>query len=445
MAVIYMPKRQDAWAQMLPQILGQMVQTKFEHNLAMEQNEATLKFKEVEMKAKEASDIRKAAIGKEHAFEIAQRELDLAKQEQPVPIEGKTRAWIPGEGWKYLDEPEPQVADVGGIKRQLVKGKDGQVYYREIPLEGGGRQQKRKNLMFMPTKGGSIVGIDTYTGERVMTGLETYEGKETILGLTMNAMKGDKAAKAVLDRIMEDKAKQAGMNAKAQVKAKLSVVPIKELATAIIEGREIIANVKNTFGLAVQESVRAEVLKMDPEYNFNQPAVRYDALKSSMRQQQKVRCAMGSFVTNLNTQVERVKTFMQDTINRVGARAVDLPYRELVTRFKGSGHERVLESYMIEISNEIAKLSTGSSASIRELSTDAQERWARIHDPNLSFGELVKILEETRRMADYRLSATDDEIEQTMQMLQNVRQGRSSVLKGKPAGTIGKYKIRSVR
>jgi len=59
MAVIYMPKRQDAWAQMLPQILGQMVQTKFQHNLAMKKEDARLKQSQV---AKNRADIRELEI-----------------------------------------------------------------------------------------------------------------------------------------------------------------------------------------------------------------------------------------------------------------------------------------------------------------------------------------------------------------------------------------------
>ena len=181
--------------------------------------------------------------------------------------------------------------------------------------------------------------------------------------------------------------------------------------------------VKNTFGLPVIEAVRAEVLKLDPEYNFLIPRVKMSGLKSSLTFQYKQRGAMGSFVKNLNKQINRVDEIATDIkkMPRVGVRALDLPYRSLVKTFKGSGHENVLQAYMAEISSEIAKLSRGASASISELSADAQKQWDKIHDPSLSYNQLKIILDETSHMADMRLASTDDEIEYTLGQLENIR------------------------
>jgi len=201
----------------------------------------------------------------------------------------------------------------------------------------------------------------------------------------------------------------------------MGVIDIPGTAKSIIEGRENLENVKNTFGVAVQEGIRKEVLKQDPEFNFLVPRTNIKALQGSLNQQQKQRGMMGSFVKNLNKQLGRVDQIMKDVIQRVGVRAMDLPIREWRTRFVGSGHEKVLESYLIEISNEIGKLSTGSAQSIRELSTDAQERWAKIHDPNLSFKELKLILDETQTMGNMRLKSTEEEIQDTMDKIKNPR------------------------
>jgi len=139
----------------------------------------------------------------------------------------------------------------------------------------------------------------------------------------------------------------------------------------------------------------------------------YKANRSSLMFQEKQRGAAKSFVQNINGQLDKIGKIMQDTISRVGTRAIDLPIRELKTRFAGSGHERVLESYLMEVSREIGKLSTGSQASIAELSVDAQKKWDRIHDPNLSFRDLKEILAATRDQANIRLKSIEDAITDT--------------------------------
>ena len=157
----------------------------------------------------------------------------------------------------------------------------------------------------------------------------------------------------------------------------------------------------------------------------------YSALSKSLANQQKIYNMMGSFVRNMDQQIIRVKKIGDDLVNRVGTRALDLPLRELKTRFKGSGNEAILEAYTLEISNEIGKLSTGSSASIRELSVDAQERWAKIHDPNLSLGELIKVLDETKHMGAMRMEGAKDEIESTKYAMEEIWQAPSAPI---PAG-----------
>lgn len=156
--------------------------------------------------------------------------------------------------------------------------------------------------------------------------------------------------------------------------------------------------------------------------------------KSSLTNQQKVYDMMGSFVNNMNEQIDRVEDIHKDIAKRVGVRALDMPIRELKKRFAGSGNEAILEAYMIEISNEIGKLSTGSSASIRELSVDAQKRWEKIHDPNLSFNELMKILKETKHMARMRMRGAEKQIESTKQRMRGGGQAETTQESNDPLG-----------
>jgi len=189
-------------------------------------------------------------------------------------------------------------------------------------------------------------------------------------------------------------------------------------------------NSANRIAIIARAGRMAKEMGLDPAAV---PSLRqeYSALSKSLANQQKVYNMMGSFVRNMDQQISRVKKIGDDLVNRVGTRALDLPLRELKTRFKGSGNEAILEAYTLEISNEIGKLSTGSAASIRELSVDAQERWAKIHDPNLSLGELIKVLDETKHMGAMRMEGAKDEIESTKYAMEEIWQAPSAPI---PAG-----------
>ncbi|HSW40418.1 MAG TPA: hypothetical protein VLL97_13095 [Acidobacteriota bacterium] len=145
----------------------------------------------------------------------------------------------------------------------------------------------------------------------------------------------------------------------------------------------------------------------------------YGALKGSLNFQQKSYNMASSFANNLNHQMDKVDKLMAE-LDRTGIRAVDLPWRKLKTRFVGSGREQELESYLMEISREIGKLSTGSQASVAELSVGAQEKWDKVHDPNLSLPELKKVLNATRDQANMRMKSLRDEIAKTRTALKNV-------------------------
>jgi len=163
MAVIYMPKRQDAWAQMLPQILGQMVRTKFEHNLAMEQADKQAKLiqqskpdapegmfayhdgrtwrvttKPVtedvvekrqiakEKREKKAADIKKR-LTNPFAKEIEAGELSVRSARAPgaVPIteeEHKRLEAFSGKKWS-----KPHDMTIGGRKKRVITSKDGDI------------------------------------------------------------------------------------------------------------------------------------------------------------------------------------------------------------------------------------------------------------------------------------------------------------------------------
>ena len=165
-------------------------------------------------------------------------------------------------------------------------------------------------------------------------------------------------------------------------------------------------------------------------------------LSTSFTNQEKIIGMMNGFVNNLDKQVDRVDQWSKDLVQRVGPRILNVPIREYKIRFQGSGEEAVLSAYLIEISNEIGKLSTGSAASIRELSESAQQQWQKIHDPNLSLADLKVVLNETKQMGKMRLDSSKEELAATQSALKNTTlQGGSAKPGGKQITRTGTDKL----
>ena len=195
-----------------------------------------------------------------------------------------------------------------------------------------------------------------------------------------------------------------------------------------------------------------------PGLNFNHKTGNYEVAKSpqspermaevkaatkSLDNQTKVKDMMGSFVKNLDFQ----KTRLDKRINfltRTDVRLVNMPIREALMTVKGSPNESILSMYLTDISNDAAKLSTGSSASITELSKDAQARWSKIHDPNLSVKDLQELITETQAAAHGRISTANEQIQETMGRISgNTENTESKVETRKPGETVADYLART--
>ena len=220
---------------------------------------------------------------------------------------------------------------------------------------------------------------------------EAKEPKEpTISELRVRAAKGgdgSEIAKQIINTIDEEAVvltrEKAGASAEGKMDGLLEKANVKQLAATILAGRETIENVPNPFGIPLRPAVRAEVLKLDKDFNFLVPRASVKGLTSSIAFQEKQHGAMGNFIINLHSQVDKIEDIGNRIVKRFGVKALDVPRRELLTRFIGSGDEKVIEAYLTEISNEVGKLSTSSQASIRELSDSAQQKWAKNSRPNL--------------------------------------------------------------
>ena len=239
----------------------------------------------------------------------------------------------------------------------------------------------------------------------------TKESKDTLVDLAVKASQGDQEAAKALATYQ----KYQGGLAETKAKATQSGKAIDPAAIKYYAGQAMAGNpVAMGNSAALRSAVGAEIQRTMDEQGETASgiATRQNVRKSlgaSLAVQEKSIGSMTGFVSNLDKQVDRVGEIGKDLVFRVGLRALDVPLRELKTKFAGNPNEKILEAYTTEISNEISKLSTGSQASVAEPSLASREKWAKIHDPNLTMKELQQILEETKHMGHMRLdSSTED-------------------------------------
>lgn len=145
----------------------------------------------------------------------------------------------------------------------------------------------------------------------------------------------------------------------------------------------------------------------------------YKALDKSTSNQRKIYDMMAGFADNIKLQVGKVEEIYKK-LPRTQLKLLNVPIKELRVRALGSGEEAAAASYLLEISNEIGKLSTGSAASIRELSESAQEKWTKVHDGTLPFKDLQTVLKTTLEQADMRIVTAKIAMDYTRQAIEEI-------------------------
>lgn len=145
----------------------------------------------------------------------------------------------------------------------------------------------------------------------------------------------------------------------------------------------------------------------------------YRAGDMSLKNMSKQEAPMSAFVLNINKQISKVEE-MYKANDRTGLRLLDTPLRDLKVKALGSGDEAVKASYLLEISNEIGKLSSGASGSVQQLSDSAKEDWKKVHDVNLSLKEITKVLNGTREQANMRMQSWRDAKEEVRKSLGSI-------------------------
>jgi hypothetical protein len=190
---------------------------------------------------------------------------------------------------------------------------------------------------------------------------------------------------------------------------------VQAWAKAITEGRANLQDVPS------RGTIRSQVVKLiEKGGGTDYAANKADnaAFASSISNQQKQIGAMGSFVKNMDAQIGRVDQLAKE-LQTFDTRLLNIPLRAVRGRIVGSPQQAKYDMYLAEIESEIGKLATGSAGSVAELSIGAQEKWAKIHDRNLSIKDMQSLLKETRHAGQLRMKSVEDQLKETRQQMRN--------------------------
>lgn len=161
----------------------------------------------------------------------------------------------------------------------------------------------------------------------------------------------------------------------------------------------------------------------------------YKGMDKSVANQRKNYDAMNGFVINMDKQMTRLDEAYQK-LPRAQYKLLNVPLVKLRTVAQGSGEEASTAAILIELGNESGKLSTNSASSIRELSESAQKQWAKIHDNTLSYNELKKVLETTKKLGHDRVASTKEAMDFTLNGIEALGGGKNPEAPGsKPPRT----------
>jgi len=140
------------------------------------------------------------------------------------------------------------------------------------------------------------------------------------------------------------------------------------------------------------------------------------AIQGSLNTLEKQASSMGSFITNIDSQITKIGELSKDLYS-FDSSLMNIPLRLLRGRVAGSSLQAKYDMYLTEIEGEIGKLASGATGSVAELSQGAQEKWAKIHDKNLSVGKMMELLTETGHAANFRYESVRKELVKTRERM----------------------------
>lgn len=232
--------------------------------------------------------------------------------------------------------------------------------------------------------------------------------------------------------VIEDKSTTTTINMQTPSAEEVEVV-----AQLLADGKITMNDISKRGGVKQQAAILKRAAELNPSLDPRADQAATSAFAGSLAFQQKQLGAMGSFVRNMDYQVSRVKDLAEE-LKTFDSRIMNVPLRALRGKIAGSPLQAKYDMYITEIENEIGKLATGSAASVAELTAGAQEKWAKIHDKNLSVGDMISLLEETSKAGKMRMQSVQDQLKETQTQMRG--RGNASAPSGIPQGAIDRLK-----
>lgn len=198
--------------------------------------------------------------------------------------------------------------------------------------------------------------------------------------------------------------------------AKMAEQDVKEKVSAARARRPLYSQVAGVPGLLVNLWENKYVLdgkEVSPQKmnEVRQSVSGFKALEASAKKLVVNKDFMEAFISNLDSQIDRVKNFIIPEIEgRVDATILNRPIKE-IKNLAGSAEEKKLALYAAEISAEAARISGGNPQSIAELSQDARKKWESIIDGSLPFNQLMPLLDEIKQAGKIRMDSWDRQVE----------------------------------
>lgn len=188
-------------------------------------------------------------------------------------------------------------------------------------------------------------------------------------------------------------------------------------------------NVRGKYANRMNALIEDRVAQINLEEGMSGEEMAYQqedikSIQKSIAAQEKQRGSMVSFVDNLSKQVDHVEKVAEE-IKTFDTRLFNKPARWVKRKFVGSPELSKYEVYLGEIQSEIGKLSSGSTASVSELSEGAREKWEGILDENLSIKDMLEVLKEVKEAGKIRMESVDEGLRVSRERLRSV--GRKSL------------------
>ncbi len=150
-------------------------------------------------------------------------------------------------------------------------------------------------------------------------------------------------------------------------------------------------------------------------------------MTTDINAQQKKLGSMRSFGKNIDKQVAKLKE-VGKRIRTLDNRLLNIGKNKMLEAV-GDPDRAVLKLLMGELEEEIGKLASGATDSVAALTDSGREKWRKIFDPNLSFTEMMQVVDESKHVAHMRVESMVESLAES----KRIRSGTSLKKKATPA------------